>query len=218
MLIVLRSSEMFLKQEEMDAVVEEIYSTIATEEHLKSTLFVLAGDHGMNEKGNHGGCTSGETAAALLFASPSFRNLELLPITPVGNGGVDFIYHKLVDQADLVPTLASLMGFPVPVRSAGVLISDFLGLWSAEEQLRIMEANEAQLSRLLALANRTAEATTPNSSSDTDVARLETVDPHSNTIHRVIEVRFPTIFSVLTGRYPVLSTRPNRVAENISRH
>ena len=59
----------------MDAIVRQIYEAIETEEFLKSTLLVLCGDHGMNDAGNHGGSSPGETSPALVFISPKLKNV-----------------------------------------------------------------------------------------------------------------------------------------------
>lgn len=119
---------MLPKQKEMDGVVKQIYQAMETQPHLQSTLFVLCGDHGMNEGGNHGGSSPGETSPALVFISPK--------LSPIANGLVcpthakqDFDYYHEVDQSDITPTLAGLLGFPVPMNNLGVFIPHFLGLW-----------------------------------------------------------------------------------------
>lgn len=60
------------------------------------TLFLLVGDHGMNEIGNHGGSSWGETAAAAVFISPSFH----IPNPP--------LKLKTINQMDLVPTISGI--------------------------------------------------------------------------------------------------------------
>ena len=69
------SSNMLPKQQEMDGVVETIYEAMNTLPHLENTLLVLAGDHGMNSAGNHGGSAAGETSPALVFISPKLREI-----------------------------------------------------------------------------------------------------------------------------------------------
>lgn len=105
----------------------EIYTAMQQENHLQSTLFVLCGDHGMNEAGNHGGSSAGETSPALLFISPKFESLgrRESPIEPSG----DMQYYQTVQQADIAPTLAGLLGLPIPLNSLGVFIPDFLEIW-----------------------------------------------------------------------------------------
>lgn len=118
------------KQSEMDNIVEMMYKAIESEQHLQSTLLVLAGDHGMNDGGNHGASSPGETSPALVFASPRFKTTfsgQKSPVSPID----DFQCHSRVQQSDIAPTLAGLLGFPVPKNNLGVLITDFLPLWSS---------------------------------------------------------------------------------------
>jgi len=129
-----KSPNMIPKQREMDGIVEQIFTAMQTRDHLSDALLVLAGDHGMNSGGNHGGSAPGETEPALLFASPKLGKLTAqtkmvyAPTTPK-EGGSEFEYYRRVEQSDLVPTLAGLLGVPVPKNNLGVFISEFLPLW-----------------------------------------------------------------------------------------
>ena len=126
------SSHMIPKQKEMDGVVETIYNAMISETHLNSTLLVLLGDHGMNEAGNHGGSSAGETSPALTFISPK---LQIYAEKAEPNGrdspieAEDFEYYRTVEQSDITPTLAGLFGVPIPLNSLGVFIPEFLNLW-----------------------------------------------------------------------------------------
>jgi ethanolaminephosphotransferase len=128
---------MIPKQVEMDLIVRQIYEAIDNEDHLSDTLFVLCGDHGMNEAGNHGGSAPGETSPALVFMSPKIKKItqfkdKVSPIKP----GADFDYYKKIEQSDIAPTLAGLLGFPVPRNNLGVFIDDFLHFWDDGERKR----------------------------------------------------------------------------------
>ncbi|KAJ5972662.1 Alkaline phosphatase-like alpha/beta/alpha [Penicillium vulpinum] len=123
-----KSPFMIPKQHEMDSVVTEIYTAMQQQDHLQSTLFVLCGDHGMNEAGNHGGSSAGETSPALLFMSPKFEALGGKRESPVEPSG-DMQYYQTVEQADIAPTLAGLLGIPIPLNSLGVFIPEFLEMW-----------------------------------------------------------------------------------------
>ena len=59
------------KQIEMDKILQRLYTYVTKND---DTLIVLMGDHGMNEIGNHGGSSPGETSAALSFISPKFNH------------------------------------------------------------------------------------------------------------------------------------------------
>ncbi len=122
------SPNMVPKQIEMDGIVQQIYTAMAASKHLRSTLLVLCGDHGMNDAGNHGGSSPGETSTAMLFISPKFRDITSGLSCP-GNSTDDFQFYNSVEQSDIVPTLAGLLGFPVPQNNLGVFIPDLLKLW-----------------------------------------------------------------------------------------
>lgn len=116
------------KQQEMDSIVSQVYSAIEQEEHLQSTLFVLCGDHGMNDAGNHGGSSAGETSAALLFMSPKFKARGVQKESPV-EATNELQYYRTVEQTDISPTLAGLLGLPIPLNSLGVFIPELLVMW-----------------------------------------------------------------------------------------
>ncbi|KAJ5806133.1 GPI ethanolamine phosphate transferase 2 [Penicillium pulvis] len=140
-----RSPLMPSKQQEMDAVVKAIYMAMQQEPHLQSTLFVLCGDHGMNDAGNHGGSSAGETSPALLFVSPKFKALGYTLESPM-EASDDFQYYRSVEQADITPTLAGLLGLPIPLNSLGVFIPEFLNMWdSGPHKLDILHRNAQQL-------------------------------------------------------------------------
>jgi len=128
---------MFPKQREMDGIVEQLYTAMKSQEHLSSTLLVVCGDHGMNDAGNHGASSPGETSPALLFISPKLRSISSRPQTPVPFKE-DFKYYSTVEQSDLAPTLAGLLGFPVPQNNLGAFIPDFLPLWEHSRPSRIL--------------------------------------------------------------------------------
>jgi ethanolaminephosphotransferase len=120
------------KQKEMDDMVRTIYNAIENEDHLAKTLFVICGDHGMNDGGNHGGSSPGETSPALVFMSPKLKKVtgqlrKESPIKPKHEG--EFEYYRMVEQSDIAPTLAGLLGFPIPQNNLGVFLEEFLGFW-----------------------------------------------------------------------------------------
>lgn len=120
---------MIPKQREMDGIVKQIFSAIDSEPHLQSTLFVVCGDHGMNDAGNHGASSPGETSPALVFLSPKLKALKSNAQSPLAETE-DFQYYTTVEQSDLAPTLAALLGFPIPKNNLGAMIPDFLPFWT----------------------------------------------------------------------------------------
>jgi ethanolaminephosphotransferase len=147
---------MLPKQREMDGIVRQIYEAMEKYEHHSKTLLVLAGDHGMNAGGNHGGSGPGETEPALLFASPRFKRMEKrreyqCPTSP--KEGTEFQYYTKIEQSDLVPTLASIMGLPISRNSLGVCIPELGSLWPATgtvpSELTLLLRNAEQLLHII---------------------------------------------------------------------
>jgi ethanolaminephosphotransferase len=124
---------MIPKQKEMDSIVEDIFTAMQGKEHLQSTLLVLCGDHGMNEAGNHGGSSAGETSPALTFISPKLKN-HIASIESTSWNADEYEYFQTVEQSDITPTLAKLLGVPIPLNSLGVFIPAFLDMWESGKQ------------------------------------------------------------------------------------
>ncbi|KAI4254389.1 MAG: hypothetical protein LQ352_003121 [Teloschistes flavicans] len=143
------SPHMLPKQAEMDAIVAKIYQALQSTKHLQSTLLVLCGDHGMNDAGNHGGSSGGETSTALVFISPKFGSKFEGSQCPITTSDGSLNYYDKVEQSDIVPTLAGLLGFPIPLNSLGVFISRFLPLWNPEDRIRILQHNAKQILKVV---------------------------------------------------------------------
>lgn len=100
--------EMARKLTEMNAVIETIIEKMDDE----TTLFVI-GDHGMTGTGDHGGDTDDEVNS-LLFAYT--KKYEFLADSK----------NDSMDQIDLVPTLAAILGIPIPFSNLGSTIFDIV--------------------------------------------------------------------------------------------
>jgi ethanolamine phosphate transferase 2 subunit G len=143
-----RSINMAPKQREMDTIVEDIYHAMEKSAHLKSSLLILCGDHGMNEAGNHGGSSSGEVNAALTFISPKFQAVYEGFDSPRAST-FEYSFYDKVEQSDIAPTLASLLGFPIPLNSLGIVIPTLLELWpQASDKLDLLVANAQQIAEV----------------------------------------------------------------------
>jgi ethanolaminephosphotransferase len=143
---------MLPKQREMDEILKMVYEAMETLPHHSKTLLVLAGDHGMNAGGNHGGSGPGETEPALLFASPKFKTMAKrreyeCPTAP--KDGTEFHYYTKVEQSDVVPALAGLMEFPVSKNSLGVFIPELGGFWHPKQMLQVLHQNAKQLLQII---------------------------------------------------------------------
>ncbi|KAL3469390.1 alkaline-phosphatase-like protein [Aspergillus californicus] len=144
-----QSSYMIPKQREMDSIVTQVYRALEQEAHLESTLFILCGDHGMNEAGNHGGSSAGETSPALLFISPKFQAIEIGQESPTDTIN-ELQYYRVVDQTDIAPTLAGLLGLPIPLNSLGVFIPELLDMWHPGfQRIQLLLENSKQLLKML---------------------------------------------------------------------
>ncbi|KAH6671599.1 GPI ethanolamine phosphate transferase [Plectosphaerella plurivora] len=143
------SPNMIPKQQEMDGIVEQLYTAIRGKEALSSTLLVLIGDHGMNDAGNHGASSPGETSPALVFISPKLEPIAHNRQSPLPFQE-DFKYYARVEQSDLAPTLGALLGFPIPQNSLGAFIADFLPLWpKGGDQIQLLLRNSRQILKVI---------------------------------------------------------------------
>ncbi|XP_019373581.1 PREDICTED: GPI ethanolamine phosphate transferase 3 isoform X1 [Gavialis gangeticus] len=113
-------------------------------DHLENdTLLLVAGDHGMTDTGDHGGDSEKEVNAALFVYSkmPLFRAGP--PEEP-----------ETVPQVNLVPTLALLLGVPIPYSSIGEVMADLFegdgdAVTAALSQLAAYHVNAKQVDRFL---------------------------------------------------------------------
>ncbi|OTA94494.1 hypothetical protein M434DRAFT_394638 [Hypoxylon sp. CO27-5] len=145
-----RGPNMIPKQREMDNIVRMIYEAMNAQPHLQSTLLVFCGDHGMNDAGNHGASSPGETSPALVFVSPKLRAVSKSVKVPA-DWAEDFQYYNVVEQSDLAPTLAALLGFPVPKNSLGSFMLDFLTFWpEKQDKFQILVRNAKQIFDIVA--------------------------------------------------------------------
>ncbi|XP_058158011.1 GPI ethanolamine phosphate transferase 3 isoform X2 [Dasypus novemcinctus] len=131
--------EMAKKLSQMDQVIQGLVERLEND-----TLLVVAGDHGMTMNGDHGGDSELEVSAALFLYSPTALFRSTPPEKP-----------EVIPQVSLVPTLALLLGLPIPFGNIGeVLVEVFSGnedsqLHSALAQASAIHLNAQQVSRYL---------------------------------------------------------------------
>ncbi|CAG9993371.1 unnamed protein product [Clonostachys byssicola] len=188
-----RSPNMVPKQQEMDGIVQTLFEAIESKNHLKSTLLVICGDHGMNDAGNHGASSPGETSPALLFISPKMKAISSglsAPATPKD----EFEYYSKVEQSDLAPTIAALLGFPVSKNNLGAFIPAFLPFWpSARDRVQILMRNAKQILGIVTAAFGD-----------------ELFDPKSTTDPCLLE---PTDINTLACQWRSISQKAHTVAD-----
>lgn len=122
---------------QMDGVFRRMVEALDDE-----TLLVVMGDHGMDTKGDHGGESDDEVEAALWMYSKRgiFGRSDAAFTEPPRTAK-----ERPVGQIDLVPTLAFLLGLPVPFNNLGRPIEEaFIGRKGKDYE------NLAQVSRLTA--------------------------------------------------------------------
>lgn len=103
-------SEMARKLNEMNDMIRSVVDTIDD-----NTMLFVIGDHGMTNTGDHGGDSDAEVTAAMFVLSPKpLLATEMLPNSDT------------VNQVDLVPTLAIILGLPIPFANLGTIILEAL--------------------------------------------------------------------------------------------
>ncbi|XP_068613713.1 GPI ethanolamine phosphate transferase 3-like [Brachionichthys hirsutus] len=142
------------KLTQMDGVIRSVIDRVEND-----TLLVVMGDHGMTDSGDHGGESQKETDAALFLYSPS----SLFPPSSQSEPTV-------VPQTDLVPTLALLLGVPIPYSNLGqVLLPVFPSLGHTDgvggrlSQLEALWINAKQVNRFLETYSGIAKDIPPES-------------------------------------------------------
>lgn len=104
------------KLQQMDVLIRGLVENLDDE-----TLLVVMGDHGMDGKGDHGGESDDEVEAALWMYSKKgiFGRTDPAFVIPPQNAKI-----RPVNQIDIVPTLALLLGLPIPFNNLGKPIEE----------------------------------------------------------------------------------------------
>ncbi|XP_051540084.1 GPI ethanolamine phosphate transferase 3-like [Myxocyprinus asiaticus] len=142
------------KLSQMDGVIRSVIKRLKND-----TLLVVMGDHGMTDTGDHGGESQKETDAALFLYSSS-------TLFPAPGSQVE---PEVVPQTDLVPTLALLLGVPIPYSSVGQILLPLFpqnGSQSVPTGLSQAEAlwiNVKQVNRFLETYSNMAKDIPPDS-------------------------------------------------------
>lgn len=154
------------KLAQMDRLVQDVVARLDDD-----TLFLLLGDHGMDATGDHGGDTELEVGAALwAHAKKPFCDASAAHDIPDlfarANLSLDAPFtlvpgtHRATQQIDLVPTLALLLGTPVPFNNLGTAIPEFFCGDLAHRDSRLLRAlriNARQIRTYLAEYTKSAE-------------------------------------------------------------
>jgi phosphatidylinositol glycan class O len=102
-------------------VISATASHLASHQAYNGTLFLVLGDHGMTWQGDHGGATAEEVDSALFAMAPQ------PPASPGGQDTLPLQEAASMPQVDFAPTLALLLGVPIPFGNVGRVAA---GLWA----------------------------------------------------------------------------------------
>ncbi|XP_005803379.2 GPI ethanolamine phosphate transferase 1 [Xiphophorus maculatus] len=95
--------------------------------HDGRTAYVFTSDHGMTNWGSHGAGHPSETLTPLVVWGAGVNKAQrLTEPQPYEDGylkdwNLEHIHRADVNQADIAPLMASLLGLPIPVNSVGVM-------------------------------------------------------------------------------------------------
>jgi ethanolaminephosphotransferase len=122
------------KLSEMDEVINKIYSKMS-----ENDLLIITGDHGMADKGGHGGSSYVETHVPAVFISNQLKEVD--------RDDQEYL------QIDLTPTLSALLGISIPWNNLGILIENVLKKFYHSEKSNLLKCliddNRRQLFNLL---------------------------------------------------------------------
>ncbi|KAL5513879.1 hypothetical protein ACEPAG_2640 [Sanghuangporus baumii] len=137
------------KLSQMDDVLRRVVDKLGDD-----MLLVVLGDHGMDRKGDHGGDDVFETSAAMWIYSKgvtlqdtSSTNLAPTEILERKIYPGSVVEHRWIQQIDIVPTLALLLGLPIPFNNLGSIIPELFSRGSV--LAKAIKLNAAQVKRYL---------------------------------------------------------------------
>jgi len=135
-----KTKEMKNKLEQNDEDIRNIMNALKTEKEVyKNSLFLVFGDHGMTDEGDHGGSSEVEVNSFLFAHRPhgnigaAFEIDDNDDNDDADSSGTRTSENEML-QIDLVPTLAVLMGIPIPFSSLGVVNEKLWNLFRFDEK------------------------------------------------------------------------------------
>jgi ethanolaminephosphotransferase len=163
------------KLSEMDQIIETIYSKMS-----KNDLLLITGDHGMVDKGGHGGSSYVETHVPAVFISNQLKEIAK-----------DEDEDEYL-QIDLTPTLSALLGIPIPWNNLGILIENVLNKFYDSSKSNLLKCliddNRRQLFNLLS-----------NTKLSTSLNDLELIRDEAMSISNEQDLRMLLLSIILFG-------------------
>ncbi|XP_077222860.1 sulfatase and phosphatidylinositolglycan class N domain-containing protein [Tasmannia lanceolata] len=135
----------------VDRIAESVYNLVEGYFKDNQTAYVFTADHGMSDKGSHGDGHPSNTDTPLVAWGAGIQNpRRSFPSIHFDDGfrfvdehrhdtptpiewGLKSIERVDVNQADIAPLMATLLGLPCPVNSVGNLPLGYINLSKAEE-------------------------------------------------------------------------------------
>ncbi|KQK00055.1 GPI ethanolamine phosphate transferase 1 [Brachypodium distachyon] len=146
----------------VDEIAEKMYNLMESYFNDNQTAYVFTADHGMSDKGSHGDGHPSNTDTPLVAWGAGIRSPKFMTYTDKPDDGFRFVddhKHDMptpqnwalegfervdVNQADIAPLMATLVGLPCPMNSVGNLPSHYLKLSEADEVEAVL-ANTKQI-------------------------------------------------------------------------
>uniref|UniRef100_A0A2S2NAG3 GPI ethanolamine phosphate transferase 1 n=1 Tax=Schizaphis graminum TaxID=13262 RepID=A0A2S2NAG3_SCHGA len=125
----------------IEKVVKEIEQLLESYYNDNRTAYIFTSDHGMTDWGSHGDGSASETEVPIVTwgagLSYAKNNSISLPVN--------------INQADVAPLMATLIGVPVPVHSVGILPLNLLNT-DAKARAKYLLANALQINAAFSTA------------------------------------------------------------------
>jgi len=153
------SHEYLRNIELVDRGIVDVYEKVEALFPDGKTAYIVTSDHGMHARGNHGDGHPTNTETPLVAwgcgIAKATARVASLPHCPVLDSTafpqssppewhVDHRMRADVEQADIAPLMAALLGVRFPVNSVGVLPTSYLQC-TAEEKLELLATNLRQI-------------------------------------------------------------------------
>ena len=144
-------NSMYTRLERMDRLASKVIDHLPDD---GSSVFILMGDHGMSDSGDHGGFTSDETDTPLFIYTKDGN-----PFSDVDTTDRDQVIEE-IDQLDIAPLLARIMDISIPHNSIGgfidVPLDGSVMKSCSEATMKEMLRNALQVTRYWNLYSETA--------------------------------------------------------------
>ncbi|OUC48733.1 kinase domain protein [Trichinella nativa] len=141
----------------VDKGIEKLYELFEKFFNDEQTAYVFTSDHGMTDWGSHGSGSLDEISTPLIAWGAGIRTTTVPKNVPPCWNDIDE-QHCRINQVDVAPLLASLIGINFPMNSVGILPLDLLNVSQKAESLLMWNNFKQILDQFLLLRKRKVEA------------------------------------------------------------